>query len=251
MLDVGKLAYVFVHPNALYNRAGPCLAFYGYLWTALRIVVEPLTPRYDLTTHWADEAGCLSIVASLSAFMNTVRRLEDHYLRVLGLPPRKGIYPYPTSYTEDETGQQINFEYENRVSEKLIFTAKTDAKGIGPLVVKFARRYSAEAHKLLARLGHAPRPPFRAAESWLSWSFRHIHSSVTQLWCSPMGHVRWCCQRLPISFKRYTKSSSFTATYDPSIYSSTIKPLQLAILCLRSRMSGAICCALYISKLAG
>ncbi|KAI0251667.1 hypothetical protein BJV78DRAFT_1125953 [Lactifluus subvellereus] len=144
-------------PCVLMLDVGPCLAFYGCLWTGLRIVVEPLTPWYDLTTHWTDEAGRLSIAAGLSAFMNTVRRLEAHYLRVPGLPLRKGTYPYPTSYTEDETGQQISFEYETRVPEKLIFTAKADAEGIGPLIVKFTRRYSAEAHKLLARLGHAPR----------------------------------------------------------------------------------------------
>ncbi|KAI0252353.1 hypothetical protein BJV78DRAFT_1281708 [Lactifluus subvellereus] len=96
-------------------------------------------------------------VAGLSAFMNTVRRIEAHYLRVPDLPPRKGSYPYPTSYIEDETGQQINFKYEKRFPEKLVFSARADAEGIGPLIVKFARRYSAEAHKLLARLGHAPR----------------------------------------------------------------------------------------------
>ncbi|KAI0247579.1 hypothetical protein BJV78DRAFT_1133032 [Lactifluus subvellereus] len=139
------------------NVAGPCLAFYGCLWTGLGIAVEPLTPWYDLTTHWTDEAGRLSIAAGLSAFMNTVRRIEARYLRVPDLPPRKGSYPYPTSYIEDETGQQINFKYEKRLPEKLIFSARADAEGIGPLIVKFARRYSAEAHKLLARLGHAPR----------------------------------------------------------------------------------------------
>jgi hypothetical protein len=118
MLDVGRLAYLFVSPKALYYRPGSCLAFYGCLWTGLQIVVEPLTPGYNLTTHWSDEAGHLSIAAGLSAFMNTVRRLEAHYLRVPGLPPRKGTFPYPTSYTDDETGQQINFEYETRVLEK-------------------------------------------------------------------------------------------------------------------------------------
>ena len=132
VLDVGKLAYLFVPPKGLYNRAGPCLAFYGCLWIGLRIVVGPLTPWYDLTTHWTDEAGRLFIAAGLLASMNAVRRLEAHYLRVPGVTLHKGTYPYPTSYTEDETGQQINFECEARVPEKPVFTAKADSEVIGP-----------------------------------------------------------------------------------------------------------------------
>jgi len=212
---------------------GSFLAFYGCLWTGLRIAVEPLTPWYDLTTHWTDEAGRRAIAASLSAFINTVKRLEDHYLQVQNLPPRKGTYPYPTSYTEEETGQQINFEYETRVAEeKLVFTAKADAEGIGPLIVKFTRRYSAEAHKLLAGLGHAPR--LRAIVtlpgSWIMVVMEFLpYPLLRDLTFALSDRSRQkVLSKLPISSKHYTKTSSFTGTYDPSIYSSTIKPLQKA-----------------------
>jgi hypothetical protein len=91
--------------------------------------------------------------------MNAVRHLEAHYLRVPGLPLRKGTYPYPTSYTEDETGQQINFECETRVPEKLVFTAKADSEVIGPSHSEirktiFGRDSQAPCS---ARPSHAPR----------------------------------------------------------------------------------------------
>ena len=177
VLDVGKLAYLFVPPKGLYNRAGPSLAFYGCLWIGLRIVVGPLTPWYDLTTHWTDEADRLSIAAGLLAFMNAVRRLEAHYLRVPGVTLHKGTYPYPTSYSTSSANSE--FQKSRSLRQRLI------PKSSVPLIVKFVRRYSAEAHKLLAVQGLATHrgfelsPHFPAAGSWLSWIFRHIHRSVT------------------------------------------------------------------------
>ena len=153
MLDVGKSAF-FLSPETIsYQRVGSSLAFYGCLWTGTQIFVEPLIPSYDLTTHSAEEAGRRAIASSLSAFMNITKRLETHYASVPDLPLRDPSYPYPTSYN-DKDGRQINFKYERRVEEKLIFMVMTDTDERA--VAKFTRRYSADAHTFLASLGHAP-----------------------------------------------------------------------------------------------
>src|SRR5215475_14143471 len=66
-------------------------------------------------------------------------------------------FPYRTSY-EDENGQRINFTYHSRIPEKLVFFATSNEPKAEPgaLCVKFTRRYSEDAHRFLAGLGHAP-----------------------------------------------------------------------------------------------
>ena len=68
-------------------------------------------------------------------------------------------YPYKTSY-DDENGQHINFSYQSRVDDKLVFVAEPDKstdQDLGTLCIKFTRRYSEDAHRFLAQLGYAPR----------------------------------------------------------------------------------------------
>jgi serine/threonine protein kinase len=122
--------------------------------------VEPLTPTYDLTTHWTDEITRNAIASSLDAFRNTIDRLEGYYknLKTLALaPPVVRMFPYPTSY-KDEKGQEIKFTYRSRIDRKLVFSASVDGSVENEdLCVKFTKRYSEEAHQFLANLGYAPK----------------------------------------------------------------------------------------------
>jgi serine/threonine protein kinase len=137
------------------SETGPSIAFYGCLWTGVQVVVEPLTPSYDLTTNWMDDTGRGAIAASLTAFLKAVKRLEHHYLNLPTSPLHDRAFPYQTSYL-DEAGEQVDFKYEARIPSKLVFFAKPRQERIPRLCVKFVRTYSAEAHKFLASLGHAP-----------------------------------------------------------------------------------------------
>ena len=123
-----------------------------------------MTPLYDLTVHWTDESSREAIAASLDAFLKAIPRLQAHYAQLASISIPSSLqdraYPYKTSY-EDENGQHINFSYNFRVAEKLVFAVEPDKSGdkdLGTLLcVKFTRRYSEDAHRFLAQLGYAPR----------------------------------------------------------------------------------------------
>jgi hypothetical protein len=152
MVDVGTLntIYPFVS-NEVW--LGPSIAFYGCLWTGEHLHVEPLTPSYDLTTHWTNEIARNAIASSLDAFNNTIRRLEGYYKTLDSASPVIRTFPYPTSYI-DKSGREVKFKYQSRIGEKLVFRALGD--GDEDLCVKFTKRYSEEAHQFLADLGYAP-----------------------------------------------------------------------------------------------
>lgn len=135
------------------------MGFYGCLWTGERVFVEPLTPLFDLTTHWMDDLGRRAIAAGLHAFLNTVKRIEAHYASLPTLRLQDRTYPYKTDY-QDSSGQQISFRYTSQYPGKLVFRATTETADSSLLCVKFARQYSETTHRFLSRLGHAP--TFRA-----------------------------------------------------------------------------------------
>ncbi|PFH50412.1 hypothetical protein AMATHDRAFT_145129, partial [Amanita thiersii Skay4041] len=132
---------------------GSCIGFYGCLWTGQKLHVKLLAPVYDLATPWEDEVDRRNIAAGLQAFLNIIPRIDAHHTSLSKLPLQKRTYPYKTDY-RDESGQQINFRYTERIEKKLVFAARTDEGA--PLIVKFTRHYSADAHRFLAQLGHAP-----------------------------------------------------------------------------------------------
>ncbi|KAL5495933.1 hypothetical protein ACEPAI_1397 [Sanghuangporus weigelae] len=152
------LVYESRFPCVLIIDLGSFLGFYGCLWTGKNIHVEPLTPMHDLTVHWTDEISRNAIASSLDAFKRTIERIEEYYESLLRSPAPAVVhaFPYPTSY-KDETGQDIDFTYQSRVEEKLVFVALTVLSPEENLCIKFTRRYSEEAHRLLADLECSPR----------------------------------------------------------------------------------------------
>ncbi|KAL5485682.1 hypothetical protein ACEPAI_6723 [Sanghuangporus weigelae] len=152
------LVYESRFPCVLMIDLGPFIGFYGCLWTGKNIHVEPLTPMHDLTVHWTDETSRNAIASSLDAFKRTIQRIEKYYESFPRSPATATVrtFPYPTSY-KDETGHDIDFTYQSRFDEKLVFVAVTARSPEEKLCIKFTRRYSEEAHRILANLEHAPR----------------------------------------------------------------------------------------------
>jgi hypothetical protein len=135
MVDIGTSAHLSsVHLFKVY--AGPYLGFYGALWDGKRVRVEPLTPLFDLTTHWRETKARSAIAASFDALMIAVESIEAHYNsieaedNVLNFPPKRHNcdlrkargYPLLTSY--EDNGQEMNFMYNERLhDQKLLFSA--------------------------------------------------------------------------------------------------------------------------------
>lgn len=78
MVDMGIPAHLSsVHLFMVY--AGLYLGFYGAAWDGKRVRVEPLTPLFDLSTHWRETKARYVIAASLDALMVAVDSIEAHY----------------------------------------------------------------------------------------------------------------------------------------------------------------------------
>ncbi|KAK2460464.1 hypothetical protein APHAL10511_007511 [Amanita phalloides] len=113
-------------PSILMVGMGTYLGFYGALWDGKRIRVEPLTPLFDLSTHWRETKARCAIAASFDALLVAVNSIEAHYNSIeaeanVNSPPRRYNidlwkargYPFLTSY--EENGQEINFMYNERL----------------------------------------------------------------------------------------------------------------------------------------
>jgi len=97
------------------------------------------------------------------AFKIAFKKLRDHYERLISRSTHEPqtqermlrvTFPYPDSY-KTELGGRVEFTYNRRFTpEKLVFVATTTTST--KVLVKFARRYSEEAHRFCADAGVAP-----------------------------------------------------------------------------------------------
>ncbi|KAG6839570.1 hypothetical protein H0H93_005297, partial [Arthromyces matolae] len=58
------------------------LGFYGAIWNGEHVQVEPLTPIYNLTTHYMDKTGRQAIASSFDALIEAVVHMQSHYTTV-------------------------------------------------------------------------------------------------------------------------------------------------------------------------
>ncbi|GJJ11044.1 hypothetical protein Clacol_005275 [Clathrus columnatus] len=141
-------------PSILMTDIGPQIGFYGCILSGGKVIVEPLTPVYDLTVHWMDDEARHKIAATLDAVLKTVARLDRYYLSVKSTPTKiQTEYPFWTAFV-NSTGSRTHFTYIGRVSGKLIFNVVSETND--NLIVKFTRQYSETVHRFLANLKHAP-----------------------------------------------------------------------------------------------
>lgn len=142
--------------------------------------VEPLTPMFDLTTHCKVRADREAIASSLDAFMEAVARIESHYKsiktavtntpRAFGAAVDDGARGLPCKIHYEDAGRDIWVAFDERIDDKLVFAAHTAEPEKAEVLVKFADRYSADAHRHLAEHGAAPRLRgcFPVAGGWLA-----------------------------------------------------------------------------------
>ncbi|KAH8104451.1 hypothetical protein DFH11DRAFT_1883340 [Phellopilus nigrolimitatus] len=147
-------------PLLLVALAGPYLCVLGGVFAARGPAVEPLTDLVLCLERPEDAGARIALLArTLQALRNAHLRLTAHYAALPSAPADPPIFPYRTSWAAGDT--RVEFAYERPVvddehSEKLMWFA-TMAHTHEPLVVKFTKRYDAEAHALLAAAGRAPR----------------------------------------------------------------------------------------------
>ncbi|KAG6847753.1 hypothetical protein H0H93_006195 [Arthromyces matolae] len=150
-------------PSILIIDAGSTFAFYGAVWNGTYVQVEPLTPTFDLSTHYMDLKGRHAIASSLDAFKEGVKRIEAHYRELVEtkgtdkIDPAMREFPYLRSF--EINGKNVTLEYLSRVADtKLVYQAQ-DCHG-NLYAVKFTRSYSTEAHRFLAEHDLAPKLRF-------------------------------------------------------------------------------------------
>ncbi|CAE6450431.1 unnamed protein product [Rhizoctonia solani] len=149
-------------PSILIAIAGPWMCVLGAIFLD-RPVVQPLTDFL-----WVGEdpsrPSKLDQIVCIFHCINQARIELDHYYRAhYPPPPGESIvspFPYLTHYL-DSTGQVVRFAYRKSLCpanpEKPIFLAKIDdPENPRPIIVKFVRKYNADAHRLLAEHGFAP-----------------------------------------------------------------------------------------------
>jgi hypothetical protein len=82
-------------PSILMVEMGTYLGFYSAVWDGKRIRVKPLTPLFDLSTHWIETKDRCMITASFNALMVAINSIEAHYNSIkakanMNSPPQRG-----------------------------------------------------------------------------------------------------------------------------------------------------------------
>lgn len=138
---------------------------------------------FDLATHCKVRADREAIASSLDAFMEAVARIESHYKsikkaatntpRAFGAAVDDDARGLPCKIHYEDAGRDIWVAFDERIDdEKLVFAAHTAEPEKAEVLVKFADRYSADAHRHLALAEHGAAPRLRGcfpvAGGWLA-----------------------------------------------------------------------------------
>ena len=147
------------------------MGFYGAVWDGRYIRVESLT-NFDLTTHYQYEKGRFQIASSLDAFKETINDIQAHYEWVqdqadhaadtfqVGAPPTttdqdlEKSFPYVTLFHIDGQDVSCTYGFCLKKDTTILFSVTSDSGN--DYIVKYARRYSAETHRLFASHQLAP-----------------------------------------------------------------------------------------------
>ncbi|KAI3618081.1 hypothetical protein WG66_005673 [Moniliophthora roreri] len=146
-------------PSFLIAIAGPWLVIMGGVITT-QTIVQRLSPYLWLgTSRIQNGEYVISIAQKLFALRKAIAELNKYYRELAGtgnaIEPAC-FFPYITSF--DKHNNKVKFEYLKPLEDDptcVTFLAKrpgTSAK----FVVKFTRRYNAEAHESMAKKGFAP-----------------------------------------------------------------------------------------------
>ncbi|GBE81754.1 hypothetical protein SCP_0401270 [Sparassis crispa] len=139
---------------------GPWLGIAGAAYTGV-VRQDVLTPVLPLIWEPRDEIMITSAARIFGALKTAISRLHSYYVvqlpLILSLESKlPGVeYPYPTVYRCLTTAVDISFRYIGVIPHKLIFKGLTSSEE--PIIIKFTRRYSKQAHIYCADRGVSPR----------------------------------------------------------------------------------------------
>jgi hypothetical protein len=170
IVDMGMSAPSSTGSHLLMIYSGSYLAFYGALWDGDRVRVEPLTPSFDLTTHWRESKTRDTMASSFDALVLAVENIQAHYDKIEAeahvnpapKPYNRQLqralnFPFLTSYVDSNSGQKTSFTYVERLDEgKLVFSAFVNDNQQANCIVKFTQQYLEAAHLFLQSYNSAP-----------------------------------------------------------------------------------------------
>jgi hypothetical protein len=125
-------------------------------------VIEPLTGYIWLGAHPLHDSRLVHVASLFQSLAAGLRTLDEFYRTIPVVRPSSPLagrlFPHVSSYVDTEG--EVRFRYlsklEGHSPEKAVFKAKRERDHL-PIVVKFAHRYNADAHRVLADKGLAPR----------------------------------------------------------------------------------------------
>jgi hypothetical protein len=143
------------------KTTGPHMGFAGAAWN-VRPVGKVLSALLPFHVHYSEIEMRRMISRHLGAFKKAIHSLEGYYRsnpsvsRASHQPSSYSqIFPYQTHFTSLADSTTQHFEYVSQpIADKLLFFGKlSDGHDV---CIKFARRYSHEAHSFCSSMGAAP-----------------------------------------------------------------------------------------------
>lgn len=143
---------------------GPYIVFAGAVWN-LRPVVQILSTPLAFNYHSTDTQNQLVVARHMAAFHKALRTLQAYYTRL----PREFVnqscdilFPYRAEFKSLEDGSTQTICYTKQFEEvgnkeRLVFFGTLAGNPTIQICIKFARRYSKDAHLHCAELGFAPK----------------------------------------------------------------------------------------------
>ncbi|KAF8548570.1 hypothetical protein OG21DRAFT_1448999 [Imleria badia] len=143
---------------------GPYIVFAGAAWN-LRPVVQILSTPLAFNYHSTDTQNQLTVARHMAAFRKALRTLQAYYTdfpRELVNQSHNILFPYRTEFKSLEDGSPQTICYTKQFEEagnkeRLVFFGTLAGNPTIRICIKFARRYSKEAHLHCAGLGFAPK----------------------------------------------------------------------------------------------
>ncbi|KAI6041164.1 hypothetical protein EDC04DRAFT_2879030 [Pisolithus marmoratus] len=139
-------------PCFLLSFFGPYVIFAGATWN-LRPMIQLLSMPIAFNIHSMDTDNLLVLARHMAAFRKATQMLKRYYedlrpTQPLQNMPSPQLFPYPTMYT-----------FIQQLKNKLVFFSTESAEGsaiVDRICIKFAQRYSPDAHKHCTSVGCAP-----------------------------------------------------------------------------------------------
>ncbi|KAF8592728.1 hypothetical protein K439DRAFT_1379042 [Ramaria rubella] len=139
-------------PTIILAIAGPWLCVLGAVYVE-QAIVQPLTDYLWLGGDAFSDSRIISMGRMFNALESAFSTLRHYYTDTINAHDRPDGFPFIRSYETEK------FSYLEKLAEeypvKLVFKAKRQSSG-ELLVVKFASKYNADAHRLLAEKRLAP-----------------------------------------------------------------------------------------------